>query len=193
MIRAIVFDCFGVLATDGWLPFRQLYFGDKPERKQQVTDLQRQVDAGLADYEDFIGTLSELAGVPRKDVWDAIRDNQPNEPLFELIKQLKPRYKIGLLSNAGANWLKEIFSEEQVALFDAVALSYETGFVKPDPRAYAKIADRLGVLPEECILVDDQERYAAGAHEVGMQMVLYQDYDQAAAALNERLAADTKD
>ncbi len=192
MVEAIIFDCFGVLATDGWLPFRQKYFGNNPELKQQVTDLQRQVDAGLADYEDFIQTLATLSGETVPAVWNAIRDNQPNEPLFELIRELKPKYKIGLLSNAGADWLHDIFTDDQVALFDAVALSYETGFVKPDRRAYQNIADRLGVTPKNCILVDDQARYEAGAKDVGMSMILYQAFDQVSQELKQRLAADSK-
>jgi putative hydrolase of the HAD superfamily len=192
MTRAVIFDCFGVLATDGWLPFRQKYFGHDPKLRQQVTDLNKQVDAGLADYEEFEKTLSELAHLPMNEVQRAIENNQPNEPLFELIRALKPEYKIGMLSNAGANWLERIFTPDQIALFDATALSYETGFVKPDPRAYACIAQRLGVAPEEAILIDDQERYASGAHEVGMQMILYQDFEQTKAELTKRLAADPK-
>jgi len=192
MIEALIFDCFGVLATDGWLPFRKKYFGDNAELRQQVTDMQRQVDAGLADYHDFVQTLAVLSGVSVDEVWNAIRDNQPNEPLFELIRELKPHYKIGFLSNAGADWLHDIFTDEQVALFDAVALSYETGFVKPDPKAYQIIADRLGVPPENCLLIDDQARYAEGADEVGMAMIVYQDFEQLKTELKQRLAADAK-
>jgi beta-phosphoglucomutase-like phosphatase (HAD superfamily) len=99
MIQAIIFDCFGVLATDGWLPFRQKYFGNNPELRQQVTDLNKQVDAGMAEYEDFIQTLAQLAHVQVAEARAVIEDNQPNEPLFELIEQLKPNYKIGLLSS----------------------------------------------------------------------------------------------
>jgi HAD superfamily hydrolase (TIGR01509 family) len=193
MIEAIIFDCFGVLATDGWLPFREKYFGNNSALRQQATDLNKQVDAGLADYQDFIQTLSALAHVPAGEVREAIENNQPNEPLFALIKELKPDYKIGLLSNAGANWLDRLFTKQQVALFDGVALSYDTGFVKPDPRAYSCIAERLGVAPENCVLVDDQPRYAAGAHEVGMKMLVYQDFDQAKADLLALLAANPKD
>ena len=193
MIRAIIFDCFGVLATDGWLPFRQKYFGDDPKLRQQVTDLNKQVDAGLADYKEFEQTLAELSHLPIAKVKQAIENNQPNEPLLELIKTLKSKYKIGMLSNAGANWLERIFSKEQIALFDATALSYETGFVKPDPRAYACIAERLGISPEEAILIDDQERYAGGAQEVGMQMILYQAFEPTKAELEKRLATNPKD
>ncbi len=192
MIRAVVFDCFGVLATDGWLPFRRKYFGDKPALLQQVTNLNKQVDAGLADYQDFFESLASLTNLPVQEVRAAIENNQPNEPLFELIKTLKPNYKIGMLSNAGANWLSRIFTEEQVALFDAISLSYETGFVKPNPLAYSSIAERLGVASKECILIDDQERYRVGATEVGMEMILYQDHDQAVAELQARLAANPK-
>lgn len=36
---------------------------------------------------------------------------------------LKPDYKIGFLSNAGANWLDELFIWQQA--FDEVVLSYQ--------------------------------------------------------------------
>jgi putative hydrolase of the HAD superfamily len=108
------------------------------------------------------------------EVHHQLEQNVPDEKLFAYIKDtLKSRYKIGMLSNAGANWLDEIFTPEQIKLFDAVALSFETGFIKPDPRAFETIAQKLGVQPQECILIDDQEHYCAAARETGMQAIYH--------------------
>ncbi|HLZ15317.1 MAG TPA: HAD-IA family hydrolase, partial [Candidatus Saccharimonadales bacterium] len=159
MIRAIVFDCFGVLATDGWLPFKERYFGHDTQKFAAASDLGRAADAGLIDFDEFIGQVSALAQVTDLDARSQIEHNVPNDALFAYIRDaLKPKYKIGMLSNAGADWLHELFTPEQVALFDAVALSYEIGVLKPAPRAYEVIAERLGVTPEACVFVDDQER-----------------------------------
>ncbi|MEO6513250.1 MAG: HAD-IA family hydrolase [Candidatus Saccharimonadales bacterium] len=188
MIRAVIFDCFGVLTTDGWLPFKRKYFSDNAKLEAEATDLNKQVDAGLASYEEFISSIAQLAQVPRREAHKAIEDNVADEELFEYIaRDLKPNYKLGLLSNAGANWLDKLFTEAQVKLFDAVSLSYQTGFVKPDLRAYQMIADQLGVDPQECIFIDDQERYCSAAREVGMQALVYTSFKQLQADLSPLL------
>ena len=38
-IKGIIFDCFGVLATDGWLPFKNKYFKEKPALFRKATEL----------------------------------------------------------------------------------------------------------------------------------------------------------
>lgn len=189
MIRAIVFDCFGVLTSDGWLPFKKKHFGHDPELSRQATDLNKQVDSGLADYQDFLHKVARLANVPMRMAKEAIEGNVANEELFGYIaSELKPKYKIGLLSNAGANWLDDLFTPNQVTLFDATALSYETGVVKPDPRSYEAIVKRLKLEPQECVFVDDQEKYVTGAKEAGMYAVWYHHFDQFKADLEELLS-----
>ena len=190
MIKAIIFDCFGVLATDGWLPFRDKYFGKDQELFSKVTQLNREVDGGFSSFDAFIGRVSKLAGISQKYAKEQIENNVPNEKLFEFIrKSLKPNYKIGMLSNAAANWLSEIFLPQQVNLFDAVSLSYEARVLKPDKEAYMIIARKLDVLPSECVFIDDQKRYCDGAGQVGMKAINYTDLEdlknELATLLNE--------
>lgn len=187
MIRAVVFDCFGVLCADGWLPFKEAHFMSDPGMWQKATELNVACDSGQLPYEEFVAEIAKLADVPESEVRQAIDTNPVNTEIFEYIKALKSQYKIGLLSNAGADWLNEIFRPEQIALFDAIALSYETGFTKPKPEAFQIIADRLNVAPSECILIDDQERYLTGAEVVGMQTVLYNSLPQLQIELEELL------
>src|SRR5476649_1145986 len=104
MIQAIIFDCYGVLASDGWLPFKTRYFGHDPKLLQQAADLNRQSDAGLLSYNDFVRSVSDMAGVTIQVATKAIENNVPNEQLLDYIAELKPSYKIGMLSNAGTNW-----------------------------------------------------------------------------------------
>ncbi len=191
MIKAIIFDCFGVLTSDGWLPFKRRHFGHDARLRAQATDLNKQVDAGLSDYDDFIVGIAELAGMTSEQARADIENNVFNAELFAHIEHsLKPKFKIGLLSNAGANWLDELFGHEQAQLFDVVNLSCDTGYVKPDERAYLTVAQALGVAPEECVFIDDQERYCIGARDVGMQAIVYHDFEQCRGEL-ERLLTST--
>lgn len=178
-----------MLVNDGWLPFKRKYFAGNNELSEQAGDFNRQVDSGLADYDEFIHKVAIMAHITDEEARNQIEDNLADPELFEYIaRELKPKYKIGMLSNAGANWLSEMLSPEQVALFDAIVLSYETGITKPDARAYKLIADQLGVQSENCVFIDDQERYATAAGDVGMQSIWYRNFEQAKADLETILA-----
>ncbi|HUD11374.1 MAG TPA: HAD-IA family hydrolase [Candidatus Saccharimonadia bacterium] len=173
-MRAVIFDCFGVLASDGLDPFFAKYFGHNSKLLDAATNLGRQADSGSLAYDDFIGRLAILAGTDHEMVRSQIEDNVPDLQLFSYIeKKLSPRFKIGLLSNAADNWLDELFTPSQVALFDEVALSYAIGFIKPQMGSYMAIAKKLSLDPSECIFVDDKERYCDGARQAGMQAVVY--------------------
>ncbi|HEX7368490.1 MAG TPA: HAD-IA family hydrolase [Candidatus Saccharimonadales bacterium] len=189
MIRAVIFDCFGVLAGEDWLPFKQRHFGHDQRLNDVASDLRSQVDAGLKPPSEFIAEIARMADVPEVEVRKSVEGNAPNKALFDYIEQyLKPHYKIGMLSNAGGDRLHELFTPDQVDLFDAVALSYETGVVKPNPQAYRIIAERLGVLTGACVLVDDQERYCAAARAAGMQAVVFETFAQMRPDLEKILA-----
>lgn len=179
MIKAVIFDCFGVLTSDGLLPFRKRYFGDDQEKIIQAVDIGKRVDAGLADYDDLIKELARLANKSEEATRSEIESNVADEELFTYIRDnIKPRYVIGMLSNAGANWLDELFQPWQVELFDGIALSYQIGVTKPAPEAYHAIANTLGVLPEECLFIDDQQRYVFGATDIGMRGLVFTSTEQ---------------
>lgn len=188
MIKAVIFDCFGVLATESWLPFKARHFGSDEELFQQATDLSKQANSGMIGSETFLEKISELAGVERAEAAKAMVGNVPNEPLFEYIRELKKHYKIGFLSNIASDRLKQIFTAEQLAVFDAIALSFETGYIKPQRQAFEAMARQLGVGPEECVLVDDQAVNAEGARAAAMPAVVYTDVESLRQQLGELLA-----
>lgn len=179
MIQAIIFDCFGVLASDGWTPFKDQYIVHDPELAAAVGRLGKQVDAGKRSYEDMILETAHLTGVGESVVRTAIERKVPNEELFKYIAAtLQSKYKIGILSNASYDVMGSLFTVEQAALVDEAVLSYDVGLVKPDPKMYQTIIERLKIVPEACVMVDDQARHCAGAMAVGMQAILYENNDQ---------------
>lgn len=190
MIKAVIFDCFGVLTTDGWIAFCDKYFYADSSRREQATAANKRTNAGLISYQDFIHEAASLAQVSLKEAQKIIETNVPNEKLFEYIEHtLKPDYKIGMLSNAASNWLDQLFLPTQVALLDEVLLSYEIARVKPDPMTYDTIASHLGVLPEECIFIDDQPRYVEGAEQAGMKGITFNDTRQVITQIEELIHA----
>lgn len=189
MIKAIIFDCFGVLTTEGWEPFCQKYFKNKPDLMLKAHNLAKELNSGRMEYDEFITDVSELAGVSEQSARSTIDDNVTNQPLLEYLAQnLKPNYKIGILSNAGGDWLGEMLSPKQLALFDNVVLSYKTGFMKPQREIYELAARGVDAKLAECVFIDDREGYTVAAGKIGMKTVLYQNFEQCKDELETILA-----
>lgn len=176
MIKAIIFDCYGVLTTDAWLAFKKRHFRHDAELAKKASELNHQAGSGAITYDQFVDELSKMSGVPTEEVKQEINQNVADDELFEYIASLKPKYKIGMLSNAAANRLERLFEPAQVGLFDEIILSYEVGIIKPAELAYNLIAKKLGVDSRECVFVDDQEKHCVGAHQAGMKPILYKDF-----------------
>lgn len=190
MIKAVIFDCFGVLVREGWFAFLDTYFSDDVNRRKQAVEGMSRMGTGLISHDEFIEQLAQLAGVPFGEVESILTDNPPDEELFDYIaKELKPKYKIAILSNAGADRTVELFGEERAELFDEVVLSFQIGAVKPDAHAYETTASRLGVAADECIFIDDQERYCVAAEQIGMKAVFHENTKNTIAKIEELLYA----
>ncbi|SEH54532.1 MULTISPECIES: HAD-IA family hydrolase [unclassified Leifsonia] len=63
--------------------------------------------------------------------------------------------RLGLLSNCSASATHTLEAACPVDAFDAVALSCEAGLVKPDPRFFLRLCDRLGVEPSATLYIAD--------------------------------------
>lgn len=55
---------------------------------------------------------------------------------------------------------------------DAVILSYEVGYVKPDPRIFQLAADSLGIDPTDCLMIGDSTQDDVGGAILGMQCLI---------------------
>lgn len=177
MIRALIFDCFGVLTSGTWDAFCRRHFADEDTAQWMLArDLNRASDSGYITQEEYHGELAMLTGLEPTQVAEELqRGIVINDELLRAIASYRPEYKIGMLSNVGSNWVEQNFSKTQRALFDVRVLSGDTGYVKPDQRAYEFIATKLGLAPEECAFVDDLERNVQGAARAGMAAHLHVD------------------
>jgi FMN phosphatase YigB (HAD superfamily) len=54
-------------------------------------------------------------------------------------------------------------------LFRAQAVSYEIGYIKPDPRFYHRAIEMLGTAAASTVFIDDREENVQGAVDAGMQ------------------------
>lgn len=171
-IKAIIFDCFGVFYLDSHSSLTERF----PRHITELEGLRRQTDHGFMGREEYTKEVSLVTGASEEEIENIIlQEHAINQALVEYImNELKPHYKIGLLSNIGRGWIQNFFDENQLhTLFDAVVLSGDEGVTKPHPQIYELMCDRLNVHPEECIMIDDLPENIAGANMAGMKGIVY--------------------
>jgi len=193
MIKAILFDCFGVLVGTGFEHTYRMAGGDPVKDRPFIDDMLGQANLGLITQEDFQESLTKQLSVSA-DTWHKAveQSEQPDFELLRYIEHLHKTYKTGVLSNAnfgaveariGGEWLEKCFDE--------VIVSAEIGLIKPDPAIYHYAAERLGVEPGQCAFLDDSPGHLETARDLGLHTILYKGFPQAKKEL-ERLLADTK-
>jgi epoxide hydrolase-like predicted phosphatase len=188
MIWAIIFDCFGVLTTDLWKEF----VATLPENQTQpARDINHAYDSAHLSREEFRQQIHELTGKDPGEVEALLPDQiHKNVRLLDYIASLRPTYRIGMLSNIATNWVREsLLTADEQQLFDSYIFSYEVGMTKPDARIFEIAAERLGVEPSECVMVDDIERNSIAAREAGMQAITYENFEQFKIELDRLLRA----
>jgi putative hydrolase of the HAD superfamily len=199
-IRAVVFDIGGVLEitpdlglTERWETRLRLPAG---ELNQRMHDVWAAGSIGTITEGDVHQAITDRLGLDGQQLAAFMADfwreylGTANTQLIEYARQLRPRYRTGILSNSfvGAR------EREQAAygfedLVDEIVYSHEAGMSKPDPRIYALTCARLDVRAEETVFLDDTGRCVDGAREAGMHAVRYQDNAQAIEEIEKLLTA----
>lgn len=172
MIRALIFDCFGVLYRDNLSLLFEIVPADK---RTQLRDIVHASDHGLISRQEYYEYIASLSGKTIDDiqVLSAQQYNR-NESLVELATSLKSRYKIGLLSNIGNETMDSLFpADERKTIFDAFILSSDVGLIKPSREIYNVTAEQLDEQPEDCLMIDDIPANVEGAKQAGMQALLF--------------------
>ena len=181
-IKAVIFDCFGVLVADGKDTLRH----DFPNLVRDIHDIFLRSDYGYISGEEQIAQLSELTGLKVAEIEDRYKHkNVVSQSVLNWVQALKDTgFLVGLLSNIRRDGLEEFFpSTQRDSLFDAEVLSGEVGITKPSVRIFELMAEQLQVDPSECVMIDDLLKNTDGAERAGMSAILFESVWQAQADL----------
>ncbi len=149
---------------------------ESPEKAQAVRDINRASDRGFLTREETAEAMAEILGIEASVIIAEQNEREVrNEALVELAQSLRPQYKVAMLSNvSGRDRLEIRFNKGQLdQLFDTVVASGDEGSIKPEPEIYEIVAERLGVLPSECVMIDDIREFCEGAERVGMTAIQF--------------------
>jgi HAD superfamily hydrolase (TIGR01509 family) len=184
VIRAIIFDFGNVICRFDMRLFIQqisrltaVPISTLQDIVQQSFELGREYETGLITSEEFYRKVSNRYALPlsKERFVQAFTDIfTPIPSTSELIRKLKPLYKLGLLSNTNEWHFEHAIKKVDVfPLFDAITLSFEVKAMKPAERMYRDLLGKLRVSPDECVYIDDVKEYVQVAGRLGMFSIHY--------------------
>lgn len=187
MIKAIIFDYFGVISSDDYWKFVK---ADK-NMENNFQQLAADVNLGKISWQKLVDETAARIGKSTQEVDAMFASQRINPAMLALIAQLHKSYKTALLTNANHEFLEPIIKEAGLSeLFDVVTMSSHIGATKPEAQIFHHTLEQLGVKPEGAIFIDDVLRNVEGAKALGMQAIYYQDFGQMKRDLEKVLAKE---
>ena len=139
-------------------------------------------DTGKIKEEDFFNRFKEKLELKMDfktfiPIWNNIFT--ANKGIINLIKKLKIKYKIFVLSNTNSlhfNYLMQKFSiMKEIKNF---VLSFEIGSSKPHPDVYKSVLNEAKVKPEKAIFIDDYLEFIEGAKRLNIRGIHFKNAHQ---------------
>jgi epoxide hydrolase-like predicted phosphatase len=191
--HGLIVDYGGVLTSDPFASFEAFCAAerlapdavrDRLRTDPEARDLLARLETGALTPAEFEWAFAVLLDVSHPRLLQRMFGGmEPDTAMIDGVRALRrPGVRIGLLSNSVGNaaaYDRELLEE----LFDAWVISSEVGLRKPDPAIYELAAERLGLPPAACVLVDDLPGNLKPARALGMATVLHR--GDAAATLAE--------
>jgi len=174
MIKAIIFDFFGVIRTDAYIAWLQK---NNIPHESAYFDASYQQDMGKSTSEEFFARLSQLQGrsvtKEEMDIGATV-----DEAVVAIVENLKQQYKLALLSNSAGSVRRLLQEHDLEQYFDEVIISSEVGMVKPSAEIFQLTMDRLGVTASEAIFIDDNAGHVQAAEKLGIKSILFVSAEQ---------------
>ena len=186
-IKSIVFDIGGVLLRSedesgrkalgekynlepGWI--EKLVFQSHAAQASSI---------GLVGSDEIWHNIAEKLSLSK----DALKEfmlkfwqgDRIDQSLIKFLQDCRPKYKTALLTNAwmdARSFLMETYGIVEGKIVDLILISSEIGIVKPDPRIYQLLGEKVGYQLNEILFVDDSIENILAAEELGIHTIHFQ-------------------
>ena len=190
-IRALILDYGGVISQpqnpDNVKNMLQILKQDDHDFRNVYQGERANYDKGQLSGEDYWRNIyrhydlepndTGIAKLIQEDVksWTHINDS-----MVRFIKENRGRlHKLAIISNMTRNTLAFMNTHFQwLEYFDELIYSCDVGTNKPDARIYEACLNRLEILPQECLFVDDSEENVLGAMKLDMKVIHFKSFSQ---------------
>ncbi len=188
MIKAIIFDWFGVCTVENWADVLGRELSSKlnldvsfvkEKYKPLIQPFARAELSPEQFLEQFIGSLDKSKN-PQD--FNYLFETIPklNFELLNYILELKKKYPVFLLSNnfgpVFPNYEKQVDFNKY---FDKLFLSHKLKMSKTQDGIWDKVLPEIEFKPNELVFIDNKEKYFEPAKKHGINTVLFLSNDQA--------------
>jgi len=173
-MKAIFLDMYGVILKQNggeFAPYVQQFF---PQLTlSQIQEPWFKADRGeLSSLEvlkilGFTGNLEKI----EQDYLDTI---ELSDGFYEFAEQMHKYYKMAIISDDSSRWSQYLRKKLAInPFFDAISISGDLGFTKPDARIFLHTVEALGLAPQDCVFIDDRVDNLLAAQALGIEVILF--------------------
>ena len=189
MIKNIIFDMSEVIISG--------YHGVEKILEQQYAIPEEEWERErLSKNELFLnlmrGNLSEEAyleellqgtnwNISIEQLKTAIRSNlnRPVPGTMKVVRELKGKYQLILLSDYVREWMKYIEERnEDLRIFDKKIFSYNIGTTKSEVETFETVLEQTKIVADETLFIDDYEKNVKNAEAVGIHGIVFENAEQ---------------
>jgi putative hydrolase of the HAD superfamily len=176
--KVIVFDVMGVIfevgddTNDLLVPYIQKL--NQLISRELINEIYIEASLGRISSKDFwhkTGFKTDYEEIERFYLETRIKIDKE---FIEVAEKLGRNYDLAVLSNDVSEWGKCLRSKYGLdRLFKEIVISGDVGYRKPDARIYDILLKRLGVMPENCIFIDDRYKNLQVASQKGFKTIRF--------------------
>jgi epoxide hydrolase-like predicted phosphatase len=197
-IRAVIFDVGGVILRTEKQEGRRKWEMRLALKERELSQIvwssapsaRATVGKGTeSEVWAFVASLFKLTDEQlqelQRDFWSG---DHLDEELMRFVRDLRPRYRTGIITNAWPG--SRTFLTDKLGIadaFDTIVISAEEGVAKPDLSIYKIAVERLDTKFEEAVFVDDVAENTQAARALGMHGVEFKNTQQAVVELGALL------
>ncbi|MFA6602412.1 MAG: HAD family phosphatase [Candidatus Shapirobacteria bacterium] len=177
--EAVIFDLNGVFLQSRPLSTRvsEKFRVDPDQLFSKLKTILKEVRTPGEKPDEIWNPILQMLNITRNEFFSFWFSGETLNPdLLDFARELQTQgIKIFILSNNFAHRTEYYRRHypEMFTLFNGVYFSWETGFVKPDIRAYQKLLSDHQLLPANCVYFDDSPENISVAGSLGIRSHLY--------------------
>lgn len=172
--NAIIFDFFGVIAVEVRSAVIRAYAHGE-SAIQEIHQAFDTADTGYTSCADLYERCAVATGKRASDIKQFIHDAAIiDREMIALIRALHTKYKIALCSNAPLGLVESLMAQYHFSdCFDEICISSALHVLKPDPRIFQIVLDRLGSVAGDVLFIDDNPLNTAAAERLGITSIVH--------------------
>lgn len=151
--------------------------------QEEIKLLNNSLETGKLEDSEFFETIASSCKYLKSPSsiekgWNELLGTLTDQNLF--LKKLKQRYTLCLVSNTNITHIKTIKKDSGPFLwnnfirqFEALFLSYEIGYRKPNPAYFNHALKQLNINPNAVLFIDDSDENIEAANKLGFKTLKF--------------------